>query len=411
MTQTVELGSLFTHIRNGMNVKQDKELGGLPITRIETISNWTVDGDRVGYSGLEEAESSRWLLEPEDILFSHINSPDHIGKCALYEGYPKKLVHGMNLLCFRPDTRRLHPLYMVYFFRTNAFRRKLEPFINKAVNQANVSIGNIKTIQISVPSIAEQLRIAEILSQADGLCQKRRKTLECFSSLLEAVFAKICDSSTPVITIGSALDQRILLIHKDGNHGSLYPRAEDFGRESIPFVTAKSISGDGYLEDRFTERLSETKAATLKHGWINTSDVLLAHNATVGRVGLYRGEYARAIVGTSLTVFRPNPERVLPEFLYAALRAQGFQSQLTKNMGQATRNQVPITAQRSLTVPIPDIEVQHLFSRKLAEVDSLREHARRHFDKLNALFASLQHRAFNGELTSKHAERELEMVG
>ena len=107
--KTVEFGALFRFIRNGMNVKQDKSGDGLPITRIETISDATVDGTRVGFAGLQEADCRDWFLETGDILFSHINSVEHVGKCAVYRGKPEKLVHGMNLLCLRSDTAKLLP--------------------------------------------------------------------------------------------------------------------------------------------------------------------------------------------------------------------------------------------------------------------------------------------------------------
>ncbi len=61
----VEFGTLFTFIRNGMNVKQDKSGHGLPITRIETISDATVDGTRVGFAGLAESKCRDWLLLAE----------------------------------------------------------------------------------------------------------------------------------------------------------------------------------------------------------------------------------------------------------------------------------------------------------------------------------------------------------
>ena len=141
MMENVEFGSLFTFIRNGMNVKQDKEKNGLPITRIETIWNGEVDDRRVGYAGLTETQCGGWFLEQDDILFSHINSPEQVGKCALYQGQPEPLVHGMNLLCLRPDKRKVLAPFIMHLLRTAGFRRKLEEFINRAVNQASVSIG------------------------------------------------------------------------------------------------------------------------------------------------------------------------------------------------------------------------------------------------------------------------------
>jgi type I restriction enzyme S subunit len=105
----VEFGALFQFIRNGMNIKQDKSGAGLPISRIETIADSTINAERVGYAGLNETDCRNWLLEPGDILFSHINSISHIGKCAIYKGIPEKLVHGMNLLCLRCDREKVIP--------------------------------------------------------------------------------------------------------------------------------------------------------------------------------------------------------------------------------------------------------------------------------------------------------------
>ena len=86
--RTVEFGSLFQFMRNGMSIKQDKSGEGLPISRIETIADSSIDPDRVGYAGLTFDACKAWLLQEGDILFSHINSVEHIGKCAVYRGVP-----------------------------------------------------------------------------------------------------------------------------------------------------------------------------------------------------------------------------------------------------------------------------------------------------------------------------------
>ena len=189
--KAVEFGTLFQFIRNGMNVRQDKSSSGLPISRIETISDGIIDGSRVGYAGLEEKDCIDWLLKPGDILFSHINSVNHIGKCAVYEGKPNKLVHGMNLLCLRPDPTKIVPQFVKYFIRSQSFRTRLSIFINKAVNQASVSIGNIRTIQVSIPTLAEQRRIVDVLDRADALRTKRRVTIDQLDSLTQAIFLNL----------------------------------------------------------------------------------------------------------------------------------------------------------------------------------------------------------------------------
>ena len=87
----VEFGSLFRFIRNGMNVKQTSPATVSQSLVWKRFSDATVDGTRVGFANLVEDHCRDWLLEHGDILFSHINSVEHIGKCAVYRGTPKKL--------------------------------------------------------------------------------------------------------------------------------------------------------------------------------------------------------------------------------------------------------------------------------------------------------------------------------
>ena len=132
----------------------------------------------------------------------------------------------MNLLCLRSDTAKLLPEFAKYLMRGAEFRTRLASFVNKAVNQASVSIGNLKTIPVSVPPLAEQRRIAEVLDRAEVLQVMRRAALVELRHLIDALFHDLFgDSRAQARTIGDLLESGVLLVHKDGNHGSLYPRA------------------------------------------------------------------------------------------------------------------------------------------------------------------------------------------
>ena len=96
----------------------------------------------------------------------------------------------------------------------------------------------------------------------------------------------------------------------------------------------------------------------LTYGFIETGDVLLSHNATIGRVAVVPELSERVLVGTSLTYYRVNPGRLLPRYLAAYFTGRDFQNQLVAVMSHSTRNQVPITAQRKLTVVVPPLKDQ-----------------------------------------------------
>ena len=82
-------GDVLSKIANGTTIKQNKECKGIPVTRIETISNGIIDLDRVGYiENIDEKNLEKYLLTDGDILLSHINSDIHLGKTAIYNSNP-----------------------------------------------------------------------------------------------------------------------------------------------------------------------------------------------------------------------------------------------------------------------------------------------------------------------------------
>jgi len=53
---------------------------------------------------------------------------------------------------------------------------------------------------------------------------------------------------------------------------------------------------------------------------------------------------------------------------------------------------------RSLVVPVPPTQLQHEFANRVTSLEKLKTTYRASLTHLDALFASLQHRAFRGEL-------------
>lgn len=389
--RSVEFGSLFQFIRNGMNVKQDKSGDGIPITRIETIANATVDASRVGFAGLAEEDCRGWFLEPGDILFSHINSVEHVGKCAVYRGIPEKLVHGMNLLCLRSDETQLTPEFAKYLIRGNDFRARLSNFINKAVNQASISIGNLKTIQISVPHLPEQRRIAAILDQAAALRTKRREALAQLDSLTQSIFIEmfgdlsINSKGFPIHSLGDVCDVR------DGTHDS--PK---YLSEGYPLVTTKNLRY-GVIDFSEVSLISEADYAAInKRSKVDRGDILMPMIGTIGNPVLVEIEPNFAIKNVALIKFNAtSPER---EFILHFLKSDNFDKIVARKNKGGTQKFLALGEIRALPVPIPPHQLQKRFVALIEKVKQQIEAQLFSLAELDSLFASLQHRAFRGEL-------------
>ena len=160
-----KINDVTEFIKNGAQIKQFKGASGIPITRIETISNSELDMARMGYANITNgAEYKDYYIKDGDILMSHINSRAHIGKCALCNVGENQIIHGMNLLRIR-CSKQILPEYMVYYFRSTTFYNLIEPHIKNAVNQASINITNLQKILIPIPPYSEQRRVAFIVDK------------------------------------------------------------------------------------------------------------------------------------------------------------------------------------------------------------------------------------------------------
>lgn len=378
------VGDAFDFVRNGKSVKQSKDIDGLPVTRIETIANRTVDPARVGYAGLSEAGNEQWLLRKGDILFSHINSVDHIGKCAIYEGTPEKLIHGMNLLALRPG-KSLYPKFAFYALSHETFRAQLLPFVNKAVNQASVSTTNLKTLEIPLPPLDEQKRIAAILDKADQLRQKRRQAIALLDSLTQSIFLEMFGDQQRKVSLGE-ICTRIT----DGTH-----QAPNWSDSGIPFLFVSNIRNQtiSFETNKFVSH-QEYKRLT-KNCPIEAGDVLYTAVGSYGNAAVV--PYNKTFVfQRHIAQLKPLLDRVSSIFLAYALESSTVRQQADRLARGVAQKTVTLTSLREFEIPLPSIESQKMFEHKVSNIGSVK--TRWDAERLDSLFASLQHRAFSGQL-------------
>lgn len=393
--RAVKFGSLFEFIRNGMNVKQDKSGDGLPITRIETISNSYIDLQRVGFAGLKEGDCSDWLLTPGDILFSHINSVEHIGKCAVYEGVPEKLVHGMNLLCLRPDSKQLTPNFAKYLIRSQDFRIKISSYINKAVNQASISIGNLKGIHVTVPELSKQRRIAAILDKADALRAKRREALEQLDRLAQSVFVEMF-GDTASNPQGWPRKPLAELIAKDDsiNYGVVQPG--DDVDDGVPLVRVGDLI-DGQVRHENLKRIAPEIERTYQRSRLKGDEILVSCVGSVGVVALASERERGFNIARAVARIRVGDE-VVREFLATQLQTTAVQRYFTQELRTVSQPTLNIKQIAETQLICPPLSMQRLFADRLSAVRETRKRLVASSELTESMFHSLQHRAFRGEL-------------
>ena len=190
------INECFFQIQNGANIKQGDVEGGFPITRIETTANDKFNRDRMGYAGITDiSKYEAYVLEDGDLLMSHINSVQYLGRTVLYVKQPDEIIiHGMNLLRLKARRNIINPAYARYCFYGHTFRCQIGNITKKSVNQASFAVKDLKQIKIEVPSLDVQNKVVVILDRVQKIIDMRNNELASLDDLIKAPFVEMFGS-------------------------------------------------------------------------------------------------------------------------------------------------------------------------------------------------------------------------
>jgi type I restriction enzyme M protein len=332
------LEELLHFMRNGSNVRQVDERGKYRVSRIQSIADGVFDLAKTKWTN-DEVSQDRFL-QPGDILLSHINSMAHLAKTAIFTGSDVPVVHGVNLLCLRPRTDIVLPEFLIHALKHPAFITEAKLFAKPAVNQASVASGDLKQIEIPLPPLEEQRRIAAEIEEYEKVVDGACKILAGYRPRIDAnpdwelvPLAKLC-----ILVSGQHIDR------------------EDYNTDGrgMPYLTGPSDFG--LISPKIT-RWTETPKVTAVAG-----DVLVTVKGSgVGSVNLLDAKE----IAISRQLMAVRAKGIDPRFLHAFLVGQQdyFQS-------LASGAAIPgITREHvlSLEIPLPPLGEQR---RIVAELDS-----------------------------------------
>ena len=377
-------------LRNGKSVCQSADANGLPITRIETIADGTINPAKVGFADLGESDCADWLLQDGDILISHINSTKHLGKCAIYEGDPPALIHGMNLLALRVDPDVAASRYVYWMLSSTSFRRTLPRITKDSVNQSSFNISSFKKLQIPLPPLAEQKRIAGILDATDALRAKRREALAQLDTLLQSTFIDMFGDPVTNSNIPSAIMTE--LVTKFIDYRGKSPEKSNGG---VPLITAKIVK-DKEVKEPNEFIPADSYDAWMRRGIPNPGDVVITTEAPMGEVALVPD--FKAAFAQRLLVLQPDETKVKSIYLMWALTMPFVIRQLRQRSTGSTVTGIRSREFKKVTLPIPSLDLQCRFAAIVHSVEHQKASQRAHLTELDTLFASLQSRAFRGNL-------------
>ena len=305
-----------------------------------------------------------------------------VGKVAIAE---KELCFSQDITALIPDKSKLDAGYLVHFLRT-----KKPHFLGHARGATiqGITRNVVSDLSIPLPPLAEQRRIAAILDQADALRAKRREAFAQLDSLTQSIFMELFGEANeyPVTSLADLCE-----LITDGTH-----QTPEYADEGVIFLSAKNVTS-GYVDWEKIKFIPQSLHRELNRRLSpRVNDILLAKNGTTGIAAIVDRDCTFDIY-VSLALLRAK-QGVLPAFLLGAINSPICKQQFNDSLKGVGVPNLHLKEIRATQIPHPPLSIQNEFLSRITALEKLKVSQRSSLAELDNLFASLQHRAFKGDL-------------
>lgn len=300
-------------------------------------------------------------------------------------------------LVLSSKTNNVDQDYFFHLLRSKAIYREFTRLAAGATVK-NLNIDLVKGVHIPLPPIAEQKRIAEILDRTQSLISKRKEAIAKLDTLTQSIFLEMFGDS---LTNPKAWD-----IAKVGEiaevQGGLQVSSsrKKYPRE-VPYLRVANVYR-GFLNLSEIKMICATDTE-ISRTLLQKDDLLIVEGHgnpnEIGRVALWDGSIVNCIHQNHIIRARFDQSKIIPLYACYYLNSAGGRQHLLKS-GKTTSglNTISVSEVRSSPVSMPPLGLQKEFAQRVEAVEKLKATHRASLSQLEALFASLQHRAFRGEL-------------
>ena len=272
---------------------------------------------------------------------------------------------------------------------------------NQAVMGKTLNSKSLAEIEIPLPPLDDQTRIAHLLGKAERLIAQRKQNLQQLDDLLKSVFLVMFGD--PILNPNKFPVRRLSEFYinpkegtKCGPFGSALKK-EELVDSGVPVWNMDNIATDGQMVLPFRMWITKEKYDYLAAYTVQDGDIIISRAGTVGKMCVARMNGQPAIISTNLIRLRLGTDLRPLHFTSLMLYCKGRVGRL-KTGADGTFTHMNTGVLDSLEFPYPPLELQDRFSSILEKVERIKSSYLQSITDLETLYGALSQKAFNGEL-------------
>lgn len=352
-------------------------------------------------------------LWERDVLVARM--PDPLGRACLMPRLPQRCITVVDVAVIRPGPNAVTPQWLMYFLNSPEIRQTIE-LLSSGTTRKRISRNNLGQIEIPVPPLNEQQRIADKLDALLARVDACRERLDRVPLILKRFRQAILDAATSGrltedwrATQGEPFLSRSVTLREIATSFNYGTPAKSQRSGQVPVLRMGNIQ-DGKLD--WTNLVFTSNGDEIQKYRLHPGDVLFNRTNSpelVGKTAVFKGESPAIFAGYLIRV--QCSEAILPDYLSYCLNSPAGRkwSWQVKSDGVSQSN---INAQKlaEFKIELPPLTEQHEIIRRVeaifAYADRLGLRYRAACAQVERLTPSLLAKAFRGELVPQDPDDE-----
>lgn len=399
--QSVKLGEAAKFIR-GITYKPSELVdnfseNSIVCMRTANVQTFLKQDDLLSVPKTLVKDTNKILIEG-DILVSTANSWNLVGKCCWIPKLDYTATAGGFISILRANKSLLDQKYLYYWFNSDKIQLAARNCGRQTTNISNMDLERCLNIQIPLPPLEEQRRIAEILDKADALIQNRKKAIEKLDELLQATFI---DMFGDPVTNPKGWEVRFAheILKIQGGYAFA---SKDFTNTGIPIIKIGNANKLGFNTDKL-DFIHPKNTEKLKQYELYPGDLLISLTGTVGKddygnITEVNDNFPMYYLNQRVGKIIANRLQVNKAFIRFLLSHHRIKEILLKNNRGVRQANISNNDIYNLLLPVPTPSAQSKWENIAIAIELQKQKMQAQLEVQETLFKSLQQQAFSGQL-------------